>query len=427
MRMAPCTTFLQCYNACVCLYGRQGEVYSKWEGFTTFFLKMQAFNETIQVLPWQVKDHNKLYLPLAISSLKHSFFDLQTYMPCLASTEAGWTTRRELGHIRHPFLFLSSSISPENLVKKMGPWLQDTKQGLWPRQLPLTEQTKCLGWLLYSGPEYNLSTLRQQIEQESGSEVALRFRIISDGRPVHAGHTGTRTKAIHMEVDWNITPKKQQRLESLYSSTARTFPLGIKMRLIPELGTTANSTTYTHATQLINHQACFLAHTKTSRILQAVTEPCNLELAYQTLRDMILPSGLANRSDKPLFHAISAMVNKEGYLVRYLPQYSTQAQAAIAHLEDKFSKQPTDLAPPTPSTQNLPSIIAQPAAPSSLEKIDRWIGLRFCTPLCLGLISRMQPPGTCIPYCLCNITNQPSNHNILRWLTALWQLLQNTA
>jgi len=97
----------------------------------------------------------------------------------------------ELGHTCHPFLFLRSLIPLADLVKKMGPWLQDTKQGLWPRQLPLTEQTKCLGWLLYSAPEYHLSTLLQQIKQDTGIDVALHFRSISDGQPGHA--TNTRT------------------------------------------------------------------------------------------------------------------------------------------------------------------------------------------------------------------------------------------
>jgi len=46
---------------------------------------------------------------------------------------------------------------PEDLVNTMGPWLRDTKQGLWPHQLPSTEQT--LGWLLYLAPEYHLCCL----------------------------------------------------------------------------------------------------------------------------------------------------------------------------------------------------------------------------------------------------------------------------
>jgi len=228
-QVASSATFLQRYDIHVCLYGMNGEVYSEWEGLTNFFLKMQEFDDTIQMLPWSVKDHNKQNLPLAISRITYYFFDLHTYVPHLASQEAHWMTQMELGHMRHPYLFLSSSISPEELVNKMGPWLRATKQGLWPHQLRLTEQTKCISWLLYLAPEYHLSALRQQIQQETRIEVALCFRTIHEGRPTNAEHTPSRTKAIHMEVDLNILPEQQNRLERIYSSSARTFPLGIKM------------------------------------------------------------------------------------------------------------------------------------------------------------------------------------------------------
>jgi len=80
--------------------------------------------------------------------------------------------------MQHPFMFLSSLVLPAHLVNKMGPWLQITKQGMWPRQLPLAEETICLGWLLYSAPEYDLLALSQRIKKDTGGNVALSFQII---------------------------------------------------------------------------------------------------------------------------------------------------------------------------------------------------------------------------------------------------------
>jgi len=54
-----------------------------------------------------------------------------------------------------PLLFGSHAL----LVDTLGTWLRETKQGMWLQQLALAEQTKCLGWLLYSAPEYNLEEL----------------------------------------------------------------------------------------------------------------------------------------------------------------------------------------------------------------------------------------------------------------------------
>jgi len=122
----------------------------------------------------------------------------------------------------------------------MGPWLQKTKQGMWPRQLPLVEETICIGWLLYSAPEYDLPALSQQIKKDTGGDVALCFQIIHDGLPAHANCRKPCIKAIHLEVKQGISSQLLKCIESTYSLTTRTFHLGIKMWLVPELQTMTN-------------------------------------------------------------------------------------------------------------------------------------------------------------------------------------------
>jgi len=167
------STCLQRYDLRLCLYGQNGEVYSEWETLTNFFLRLQAIDDSIQLLPWQARPDSGNTPPIAISQCSQSFFDLHTYVPRLASTKASLRSRFELGNTRHPYLFLRSSVQPATLVDKMGPWLRATKQGMWPRQLPLVEQTKCIGWLLYSAPEYDLDELRRLLKHLTGVDVAL--------------------------------------------------------------------------------------------------------------------------------------------------------------------------------------------------------------------------------------------------------------
>jgi len=210
------------------------------------------------------------------------------------------------------------------------------------------------------------------------------------------------------------------------------FPLGIKMRLIPELGTIANTDAYENAVQLTDHQARFLAHTITSKICSAIPDPSKPDLVYQTLQDIALPSGIASSfGTKPLFHAISPMTTKEGYLVRYLPQYTTQAKAVLTQLSNsllKHSVAPVSMAPsgiaipppPPPPTARTPP-------PRHLVELDTWIGLQFCMPFCLDTLSNPHPSGDGILWLPCDTLNKPSYHNILHWLAALWQLFQNTA
>ena len=150
-----------------------------------------------------------------------------------------------------------------------------------------------------------------------------------------------------------------------------------------------------------------------------------MDLVYQTLHAMTVPSGLANCMGKPLFHAISPMATKEGYLVCYLPQYKTQAQTVIAQLSKSLMKQPAapvSKAPTGPLITSVPTTV-----PSPLRELDTWIGLQFCAPFFLDSISKPHPSVACVLWPPCVTINQSSKHNFLRWLAALWQLLQNTA
>ena len=167
----PCTTlpnigpfvcaqpFLQRYDLRICLHGRKGQEYSEWEALTAFLSKLQAIDHTIKVYPWQARDHPE-NPAIELASAPHDFFNLETYAPRLVCQQAGWKSRAQSGSTRHPYLFMGSSVPPPHLVAAMGPWLCATKQGLWPRQIPLAEQTLCIGWLLFSAPEYDLDDIR---------------------------------------------------------------------------------------------------------------------------------------------------------------------------------------------------------------------------------------------------------------------------
>jgi len=53
----------------MCLYDMDGEVYIKLEAVTNFLLRLQAFDDMIQALPWEVKDQKHHNPPIAITSI----------------------------------------------------------------------------------------------------------------------------------------------------------------------------------------------------------------------------------------------------------------------------------------------------------------------------------------------------------------------
>jgi len=110
------------------------QVLSKWEVINPLFHKILMVNPTTVVYPWQSSDASNSP-PICLTSTAFSFFAHPTYVPRLVSHK--WLDN----YIWHQYLFLRSTAGPAQIVEQLGPWLQATKQGLWPQQLPLTKQT----------------------------------------------------------------------------------------------------------------------------------------------------------------------------------------------------------------------------------------------------------------------------------------------
>jgi len=127
-------------------------------------------------------------------------------------------------------------VAPNTLVGKIDMWLQARGQGMWPRQLPLVEQSKCVGWLLFSAPEYDRKELHKQLYQATGVSVALQFRSIQNSLTDRAIMIAPDIKATHLEIDQSKSRDRWQHLFQMFSLKSQTFPLGIKMRLVAETG-----------------------------------------------------------------------------------------------------------------------------------------------------------------------------------------------
>jgi len=161
------------------------------------------------------------------------FFGLAIYAPQLVSY--AWLANST----QHLLVFLGSSVQLAWLVQMLDPWLCTTKQGLWPQPLPLVKQTICLGWLLFSAPEYNLEEIWRAILTATGVQVALHYQIIKDCSPVQAPCKPPQTKAIHIEVDSWATQNNCEQIGNVFSAKTKKFPVG-KMQLVAEISPLTN-------------------------------------------------------------------------------------------------------------------------------------------------------------------------------------------
>jgi len=150
---------------------------------------------------------------------------------------------------------------------------------------------------------------------------------------------------------------------------------------------------------------------------------------YDILWTLTLPPSPANQSRKLLFHAVSPSRTNDGYLVRYLPQYRVQAQAAIACL---LNRPTVNLIGPNclPITSKEPAIPLPSVSSSQLcymEAIEQWIRARFHT----ALPTRQSLASNITRFSIYPITLRsslsPSAHKLLSWLATLIQKFQDTA
>jgi len=210
--------FFHRYDLRLRLKQKNKQTLSEWEVFTTLLRQLAMIDSSVVLYPWNSEDSNT-QPAIPLDPEPSLFFDLTIYAPHLVSHK--WLDNS----VRHTSIFLGSSITPASLVQQLDPWLRTTKQGLWPRQLPLVKTTVCLGWLLFSGPEYNLEELRRAILSATGVKVALRYRIIRDSLPVQASRQTPRLKAIHIEVDSKEPKNHREQIGKVFSASTKEFPV----------------------------------------------------------------------------------------------------------------------------------------------------------------------------------------------------------
>jgi len=412
---------------------QQQQVLSEWEAFNQFLDKLRTIDPTILLYPWKSTESTGAP-PISLSGVDSGFYDLDKYVPRLINHS------RLAAPIRHPYLFLASSLPPAQLVVQLGPWLRTTQQGLWPQQLPLAERTKCLGWLLFSAPEYNLEELRHAICQTTGVTVALRYRHIQDDLPNTATRLRPRAKAIHIEVEDEEPYNRCQRIRSAFAPLATVFPSGIKMRLVEEMQNLTNPAARSTASQIHDLQEVFLAHSKTGLFPIQPHLVDQKDKIYATLQQFLSTQIDSIEATQKPFYAVSAMVKKAGFIIRYLPQHHDSAQTIMARILATLPAASAGTYLPVTNKSQVPSVPSK--APSSVvgtqqQSAESHVAI---AQLQLQLHSRttqntrpkrtlrddvskpMQQrkwPIAC--------TTSPSHNDKHRWLVAVLKYFQNTA
>jgi hypothetical protein len=118
------------------------------------------------------------------------------------------------------------------IMEDIGHWFKHKKHGLYLKHIQAEHQF-VVGWALYSVNTMDATKLQQELEQLMGFPVQARWQIINTGNNKDLKDS-EKHRALHFRVDQSLQEQALDILEEIYSSRAKTFPLGYKMRLIPQ-------------------------------------------------------------------------------------------------------------------------------------------------------------------------------------------------
>jgi len=274
----------------------------------------------------------------------------------------------------------------------------------------------------------------------TGVKVVLCYRKICDNLPEQA-HLPPKVHAIHIEVD-KMTPQIQRESIGLvFSPKTKEFPVGIKMRLVPEISTSTDHKVRLQAKQRQALQARFLAISATRLLLDTPHPDYNKHRTMATLRRFLLHNSLPTPPECHLFYAVSPSTQSDKFIVRFLPQHQTKVDQIIPRLVKKLpGVQVSSIAPqtrPSPSPSPLVQLppLPRPSKPApkleptiasqqeALNKVFKWrftVATESSQTILKSSFNCNNPIHPCIQAF-------PSKYKLDRWRRALQQLLQNTA
>jgi len=139
-------------------------------------------------------------------------------------------------------------------------------------------------------------------------------------------------KALHIEINKSDPPAFKAHIEALYSSSATTFPLDIKMWLVHNYKLLTNVHAKEKAKCLQNMQERFLKNSQTCITWELSTINLEDRTLQTTLHYVLMNIPDPEKPSELLFHSVSKMVAKETFIFCFHPSKSQAAHEVIVGL-----------------------------------------------------------------------------------------------
>jgi hypothetical protein len=233
------------------------------------------------------------------------------------------------GGMRTCQVLMTHSKPFKDLVRNVSHYLQRVKAGFFKKSLQ-TEMSMTIGWAYMSTSQMDRELLAEQLSYLMGIPVGLQWRMIFTERPPEGISEKDKVRAIHFEVEDNDVPYAKKALAEIYHhQKLEGFPLGIRLRFVPDFQQVSYSQDKDKIRELIGMQQTFqdkIGHTASSDIWSIDAKLPD----GRTLREYMMSMKVDNELSKPLFVAINPDTKGLQYL--FFPQFRDEATSTLMHL-----------------------------------------------------------------------------------------------
>jgi hypothetical protein len=283
-----------------------------------FVQELRNCDPTVMILPWYTTSSDTTHA-LSLNEFPTNMKDLNRYFPRL---------RSQTGDTWGDVCFVHTNDYGDILTLCQN-WLDSEGHGMYKKRLQCIT-VKCIGWLLFSFRAIDIRALSDKLEEEYNLKAEFRFAGINlDRTPIPIEH---QIRALHIWIAADSTFVPTKRIfQAMYSSTATTFPLDIKMRLVPMVENLSKKKQIDQVMKLKGRQSQFLVKiAKTSCISWDIANLDSPVGGLPSLRSLIMDARPSSGRGSLFISVDYAYKRNDLVIFSFLPIYAIEARAFAA-------------------------------------------------------------------------------------------------
>ena len=192
------------------------------------------------------------------------------------------------------------------------------------------EETEVIGWLLYSTQAIDAGALAEELLEQEGINIGLRWMTINTGVKgvIPKDH---KVNALHVEAEKGKKYDVRKKLLKLYGRTtanSELLPNGIRLRFVTPRAEAASTHAKSKLDRLRQRQKGFLSSIRSLSTWDIMHLDWNITPEKPTLRQLIM-NIKPQTCDTKLIFSVDLDWRGDGHIFQFLPELQDEAESMI--------------------------------------------------------------------------------------------------